>query len=368
MCHLCSPIDHLDAADRLRLEQAIDWILGHDDEIELAKKREKNPLVTKDLVSFEVNLSDALRKVAIEQGDYAMEIIGNLLDTSFEMTDAAAAELIKQVSVIWPKYGAIIADSAIPVTEETAQEIMRLTRKYIALKPEYSSLPVDWEKAFTLRDEKALEAMARKPAMWIGDYYSGPKIEQARGIVESAMAQGLGRDQTAELLKAQLGASFEDYRYWDSLASFTSTRARTWSCLTSMQEGGYDTYGILTAGDERTCPLCISMSKYEFKVAKAISTMESLFGLDAPEEAKARAPLLAWDESRNDGDGEAYYMKGGRANYIGDRSGESLQNSGLGILPIHFRCRCVPVLIETVRMFMSILFETGYINDWEMRE
>ncbi|MBV6342445.1 hypothetical protein, partial [Candidatus Magnetobacterium casense] len=138
MCRFCKPIDQLDAADRLRLEQTADWILGDDEVIELAKKKEKNPLVFKDLVTFEVMLSDSLRKIATEQGDYAMELIGNLLDTSFEMTDAAAKELIEQVSVVWPRYGAAIAENAVPVTEETAQKIIRLTRKYIALKPEYS--------------------------------------------------------------------------------------------------------------------------------------------------------------------------------------------------------------------------------------
>jgi hypothetical protein len=197
--------------------------------------------------------------------------------------------------------------------------------------------------------------------MWISERYGNfpegvegvnlraEKIVEARGIIEKAMEAGLGRDQTAELLKEQLGASFEDYRYWDSLASFTSTRARTWSCLSSMQEAQYETFGILPVGDERTCELCIAMSTREFRVDKAMATMESLFGLDNQDEAKERAPLLSWDDKRNDGNGEAYYMKGGRANYIGDRSGESLQNSGLGILPLHFFCRCVPVLIETVR-------------------
>jgi len=349
MCDKCGSVyseSHgLDAADAYRIDEAAGWVLGHYDIIELAKK-EKNPLRNRDLVAMEVALSDKLRKIAGDKSEQARKIIAAFLDETFDVTDASAKELVDLVSKHFPKIGAAIAESAVPVTEETAGEIVRLARKHIGKQPSFSKLPEDWTMTWALRDEKALEGLARKPALWIGDYYSGPKIEQARGIIAKAMEAGLGRDQTAALLKEGLGAAFEDYRYWDVVSSTVSTKARGWSVLTSMQEAGYETYKILPMGDERVCETCIAMSVHEFKVAKAVSIMESTFDLQDPDAVKEKTPWLQWDPSRNNGNGEAYYMKGGRANYLGDRSGESLQNSGLGIVPLHGRCRCQLVLAD----------------------
>lgn len=171
MCHFCELIGRMDAADRLRIEQAIDYILGDGETVELAKKKEKNPLINRDLVAMEVSLSDSLRKIADAESDAAMTALMKFLDDSFTVTDAGAKELVEMVSTYYPRIGAAIADSAIPVTEETAQEIIRLARKYLSMKPAFSKLPEDWAVAWTLRDDRALEALARKPAMWIADYY-----------------------------------------------------------------------------------------------------------------------------------------------------------------------------------------------------
>ena len=342
---VCSESHGLDAVDAYRIDEAAAWVLGQGDPVELAKK-EKNPLVLRDIVAIEVKLSDTLRAVAVEQGDYAMGLLGKLLDADFEVSAAGAKSLIEQVAAAYPKYGAAIADAAVPMTEETAEQVLALTRKRMALKRGFSELPPKWISAYALKDEKAIEALGKRPAMWIADYYKGPKVEQARGIIERAMEAGLGREQTADFLKAALGESFKDYRYWDVLSSSVTTKARSWGVFTTMQAAGYDTYRILPVGDARTCDVCLSLSKHEFKVAKAMNIMESTFGDEDPESVKEKAPWLSWDKSRNGGKGEAYYVKGGRANYIGDRSGESLQNSGLGITPVHGRCRCVPVLVE----------------------
>jgi hypothetical protein len=116
-----------------------------------------------------------------------------------------------------------------------------------------------------------------------------------------------------------------------------------------MDAAGFDTYRILPAGDERTCAACMALSGYEFKTAKAVATMEATFGMEDPEQAMNRTPWVSWDDKRENPDGskgDAYYIKGDQKNYIGDRGAESLQASGLGILPVHGRCRCVAELIE----------------------
>ncbi|MEI6633724.1 MAG: phage minor head protein [Chlamydiota bacterium] len=342
MCHLCEQIDRMDAADRLRIEQSIDWLFGDDGIVERAKKKEKNPLINRDLVAFEVTLSDSLRKIADAEGDAAKTWLMKFLDESFTVTDASAKELVEMVSTFYPHIGSAIAESAVPVTEETAQEIIRLARKHIAVKPAFSKLPEDWAMTWNLRDDRALEALARKPAMWIGDYYSGPKIDQVRAIVDSAMAKGLGRDQTAALLKEALGVTFDDYRYWDVLSSSVTTKARSWSILTGMQDAGYEVYIWHAAGDERSCESCLAMDGREFSVAKAIRNIEATFDLEDKDQAKDKLPWLSWDPERKD----MYYKKGDRSVYVGNRGSESLQNSGIGTPPLHGRCRCTLVLAE----------------------
>lgn len=347
MCYLCEQIDRMDAADRLRIDQAIDYILCGGVAVERAKKKEKNPLVNRDLVAMEVALADQLQRIAKLKSSEAEKIIAAFLDSDFEVTGAAAKALVELVEEHFPKIGAAIAESAVPVTEETAGGIISLARKYIGKRPGFD-LPADWTMTWELRDAKALEGLARKPALWIGNYYEGPMIEQARGVIGKAMEAGLGRDQTAALLKEGLGAAFENYRYWDVVASSVSTRARTWACLSSMKEAGFETFRVLAVSDERTCETCLLMDGREFSVAKSISTMESTFGLEDPEAVKETTPWLGWDKEHKD----AYYMKGGRANYIGERGSESLQNSGIGMPPFHGRCYSDDTEVYTSRGWM----------------
>ena len=200
MCYLCEQIDRMDAADRLRIDQAIDYILCGGVAVERAKKKEKNPLVNRDLVAMEVALADQLQRIAKLKSSEAEKIIAAFLDSDFEVTGAAAKALVELVEEHFPKIGAAIAESAVPVTEETAGGIISLARKYIGKRPGFD-LPADWTMTWELRDAKALEGLARKPALWIGNYYEGPMIEQARGV--ERLLQG---DHLRVLLGGELGS------------------------------------------------------------------------------------------------------------------------------------------------------------------
>lgn len=346
MCIICDVLNGYDMLDRARIEDAarlvFNGVAALDVERAGGSKRKLNPLKNRDLVAIELDLVDGLRRAGNREGKHAMELLAKLLGPDFDVTDAYARYMVEELALAYPVFGAAIAESAIPISEKTAQKIIKLTREHLAGMPRFADAGLDLTEAFTVMDARAVDAIGRKPAMWIGDYYVGPKIDQAREIISSGMKLGLDRNQIAEFLKEALGRSFQDYRYWDVVASSVTTRARTWSVLTSMQEAGFDRYRIQAVWDERTCNICLMMDGREFDVAKSVSRIESTFGMETPDELKYATPWLAWDSKRKD----AYYMKGERAVYVGDRGSESLQNSGIGMPPFHGNCRCTMVLAD----------------------
>lgn len=353
---------HSDALERERVAIAVEHLIHG---LPIERKDPKSALSPASYVRWELNLSNALKAVAEKEVDPAMTTLSAIIDRTWGNDEQSALALVKQIQKTLPALGEAIAENAIPVTEHTSKKILTTIRKELGATKKFGHMPKDWVTTWTLRDERALDILARKPAFWIGQRYETKHIEAATRIIDASLDLGLGTDQTAVFLKESLGKELADYHYWDVLSSAVVNRSRTSGVLYAMQDAGFEIYQILTAGDDAVCDVCEHMAGQQFSIQESIDTLEGTFELENPEDLKDITPWLGWDEK----DGEPFYKDSeGKRHGVGNMSSAELQKNGIGQPPFHGLCRCTIVLVgrygRTFTGAMSIDSLAAKLRQW----
>ncbi len=182
--------------------------------------------------------------------------------------------------------------------------------------------------SFTLTDETTIGWLTRHHVYWIGNYYDRNISGAIAETVAGGLEQGLGRDEVGKLLKGFFkeypGVKVKPDNYWSGLAGTAMNRSRTFGEVRGYREVGIDRYEILTANDERVCPICSEMDRRVFEVKRADSLITQITQTDNPEDVKAILPWLPAGE-------------------ITGLSNDQLMNRGFMMPSFHFACRCTVV-------------------------
>ena len=197
-------------------------------------------------------------------------------------------------------------------------------QKFIRTTYEKSKSEFYARSHFTLADSRAVEVLTKHNCFWLGEHYGkhiDPKIAE---ITQQAIEDGLGRNELAKELEAELGNG--DYHYWDVVASSALVRARSFGCISGMEEAGIAECEILAMQDERMCSICDNMHGRVFSVAKAREKINNALDIDDPEAFKAAMP---WHTSPPVG-----------------VSNIDIENAGMSLPPYHGRCRCTVVVVS----------------------
>lgn len=196
-------------------------------------------------------------------------------------------------------------------------------RKYITEAYERGKHDFAINSSLNLPDIKAVEVLTKHNCYWLGQHYDkhiGSKIAET---TQQAIIDGIGRDELARELRAELGGEHSDYKYWDVVSSSALVRSRAFGAISGMEEAGIIEYEILTMGDERTCPICAEMDGRTFSVEVARKRIDAALGIEDADEFK---DIFSWQTHPAAG-----------------ISNSELEEHGQNLPPFHARCRCVVI-------------------------
>jgi len=188
--------------------------------------------------------------------------------------------------------------------------------------------------AFTFVDEEAKAWLSKDMTYWIGQYYND-HIKEAvtKTVIRYAVEEGQNAWTTGQRIKDILAGTYEvppgylpgSYiraeAYWEGLASNAITRATVFGSVERYAQADVTEYEILTAKDERVCPICGHMHGKKFSIEQAVQLRDKVLNAKSPEDIKRINPWPKLSE-------------------IQDMDTDDLAASGMQLPPFHFRCRC----------------------------
>lgn len=227
-----------------------------------------------------------------------------------------------------------------------------------------AEIPVSVEKAVssainphtTLTDARAIEQIVKGQMFWIGKYHNDVLRKQIEQVTrEILLEQGLPRGEAARRLAAELGYNNgylpvkpvapiptgwkgSTKQYFDGVAANAATVSRIHSSITAIYELGFDVYEVLNPIDERTCPICDTMSGAVLDVRQAYQHMQEVIGAANPEQVKIDHPWLSVSDfiSRI----PQFQVQPDGSKVFSESGVRSIITSGTGYPPYHFKCRC----------------------------
>lgn len=182
--------------------------------------------------------------------------------------------------------------------------------------------------SFDQQHREALQWLSKDAAFWLTSadqqekLWGDPIGKGITKIVAKGMEDGLGRKEVGSLLKSAFPDLMEPIKgYFDVVSSAALVRSRTFGTVQGLLDGGAASYRWVASLDERTCPTCGGLNGTVFDVSFASEQMSGIMGASSPDDVKAISPWVTFDE-------------------IDGKSSEELQALGVGLPPVHGRCRC----------------------------
>jgi SPP1 gp7 family putative phage head morphogenesis protein len=116
--------------------------------------------------------------------------------------------------------------------------------------------------------------------------------QDARGIISSGVARGLGQQEIARNLNQALGHRLRgrDEFYFRVVASSAVSRSRSYGQMVGYRQSGIDYYMWDAVMDERTCEICRYLHGQQFPVASPLQAFQRVRTSDNPETAVNEFP------------------------------------------------------------------------------
>ncbi len=315
-----------------------------------------DPLDDDDFVAILDELSAKLQDAAKKQEAFSLSKFLDTLDVNWAgLTTVAIDRLVLGAISVF----ATAADKIIPQTARifsaAARIIIPATKQEIV-----DRLHLEIDSKLSPADKATGEALLRQQGLYIRDEFgrrAEDAAEQARKIVVAGIEQGLGQqdiaaDLSADITLRQLGRA---QAYWEVVATAFSNRARTATQLNAYDEAGITVYKFVAVLDERTTDICRYMDGRTFRVSSALKQQRRSEALTSADDIRN---LMPWVYKRRlGGRTELYYEAYGQkmhvawvdSSAVGERdatgifsgglSNEELEAAGLLVPPLHPLCR-----------------------------
>jgi hypothetical protein len=304
--------------------------------------REANPLSLKWLLERERDLKAELEPIVGEiAASYVAEFdkaLKELLAKSGPLTDAELVALDKEVLALLQRAGKELGKDAGPIVGDHTGGVYTKIRETVGKKISFGRI-----------DKAAVAWMGKDPHYWIQDYFGKAVSAKLQAIGQSALVDGVGRKELADMLRSRFADDVAGYRYWDVLSAAQLNRSRSWGVYESMV-GQVEKVAWFAIGDERTCEICGALDGTVFSVQKAVNRQRKIVDQDmTPDEYKDLNP---WVQTKKGEDGTEFYWKDsdGEEHDLTDEfnaltpgeadDGSDLQDIGIQAPPGHGSCRC----------------------------
>ena len=266
----------------------------------------------------------------------------------------AAKSILGVPEIVIGKVTKSIAASMTQVVTITKRDARRVYR--LGIQP-----------TFTARDEKIINSAAKSQGNYITDRYANRAeafSQRARDIVSKGLEGGAGRQDIGAILREQLvgPALRTSEAYWETVASVHIARARSWGQLAGFEEAGITVYEFEAVLDSETTDQCRFLHGRRFEVGKALDSFEAVEADGASDAVERLQPWMRVGKT-SDG-GQALFVDRGNGSrkmvarveesgvgqddktgrYSGDIGVAAMQKLGVGMPPVHCRCRstCLP--------------------------
>lgn len=208
--------------------------------------RAANPLSLKWLLERERDLKAELEPIVGEiAASYVSEFdksLKELLAKSGPLTDAEMATLDKEVLALLQRAGKELGKDAGPVVGDHTAGVYTKIRELVGKKIGFNRI-----------DKAAVAWMGKDPHYWIQDYFGKAVSAKLQAIGQSALVEGMGREELADALRNKFSDEVAGYRYWDVLGAAQLNRSRSWGFYESMDGQAVERVSWFAVGDERTC-------------------------------------------------------------------------------------------------------------------
>lgn len=305
--------------------------------------------------AMELRLFRRCARAFLDHAEDAVKAGASGLDGDGPATPADVARITRRVATEFRGWERGIADDIRAVMEEAhklGKEQMadrlrgRISRVQPAGSPHLDATMIKAKEpeiisSFNLIDRQAVDAMAKRQIIWVGDHYDNNLADRVQELVRTQMLEtGLGRREAGKLLRAALAREFgveggdresislppgwagPTAQYFEGLAANTVTQARVRGAIQQMVEVQVTRYEVVNPLDERTCERCRYMDGKTFEVRHAANHVATLDGATDPDEVRERHP----------------WPKGVDELKLADAEGALAARFPLP--SYHFRCRC----------------------------
>lgn len=202
--------------------------------------------------------------------------------------------------------------------------------------------------ALTFVDQRARDWLVKDTVYWIGNFYN-EHIRDAvtKTTIQYAIEEGQNYWTTGQRIKEVLAGTYDippkylpaSYvraeAYWQLVSCEAVTRATVFGSIEPMLAADVEEYEILTAEDERVCPLCGRMHGKKFKIKHAVELRDKFLNSKTPEDAKLVHP---WH----------------RIQEIDSWEPEALARKGMSLPSFHGHCRC-DIVVSKFREYTKSL-------------
>lgn len=304
-----------------------------------------------------------------------------LTGVSREAEAAALRKALATLDVDWPSLSAVARDRVVRAAREAiggvaaqvlprVEQVFEVEAKNVVARARATTVRrfgLDIGASTTQTDARIAAFVRQSEANFVRDQYGRRQDElgqRARDIVAAGLEHGLGRDDIAADLAAQLAPVVSRGKpYWETVAMSFANRGRTYTQLAAFDEADIERFRFDAILDAVTSQVCRFMHGREFDVERA---MQRLDAVERARDPETITELQPWMQVGADGDGNQvlFYERGGRrrvvahvdesavgrddevGRYSRALSDEELEAAGVTVPPLHGRCRSTILAIS----------------------
>jgi len=333
------------------IDEIDDLIYRHIGIVFVSKAEESNPMAISGFLKREANMILDLNQATGVAKEEALAKVGSLVDdfNYAGASNAAIDKLISDVTGALTVMGSVMHESTIDLTKAHMLDIAASVKEQIQF-----DFLMD-QTAPVLQERRMVNLLAEQQNLFKGAYLTDDLAAKAGDIILKDIAE-IGGDVTriAGKLKESLGGlvNAPDH-YWDTYASSSLNRSRSYASLYNFQQGGVVEAEIVNPLDERTTTFCRSVNGRIIVIEQALSHLDEIVAAKTLDEIKNISPFV---QTKLDKQGEATHTitrNGEKTSFKDNVSDKFLNENGIFAPPFHHRCRSalIPIVSGDLTLF-----------------
>ncbi len=193
-----------------------------------------------------------------------------------------------------------------------------------------SGLAPGVKAAFNVTDLRTQEFITSHNVYWVGDHFDEKIRASVTSTVFDGLNAGLGRKELGAFLQHELGPMFKERsdQYWNVVSSAAVQTSRNMGKVSTYEITGVQAIEFLNPNDERTSDICRYMDGTTWEVSSIIGIRDKYISATNPDDVKAAAPWLSFEEIKSMGGGDT-----------SPEDPAKLAAAGVAIPPLHGLCR-----------------------------